>query len=50
MISNNVSTMKLKEGVVDANSLYVKDTIGFGNHTAQKYKTEFTIFSWTGGN
>lgn len=50
MISNNVSTMKLKEGIVDANSLYVKDTIGFGNHTAQKYKTEFTIFSWTGGN
>lgn len=49
MISNNVPTMTLMDGEVQAKSLYVQETIGFGNHTAQKYKTEFTIFSWTGG-
>ncbi|MFM1581408.1 phage tail spike protein [Helcococcus bovis] len=49
MNSNGVKTMTLKDGRVDAKSLYVEETIGFGNHTAQKYKSEFTIFSWTGG-
>lgn len=49
MISNKVSTMVLKDGVVEAKALNVSERIGFGNHTAQKYKDEFTIFSWTGG-
>lgn len=50
MVSNKVSTMVLKDGVVEAKALNVSERIGFGNHTAQKYKDEFTIFSWTGGN
>lgn len=40
----------VKGGIAEATSLYVKEAIGFGNHTAQKYGTEFTIFAWTGGN
>lgn len=50
MISNNQETMTLRDGEVQAKALYVTETIGFGNHTAQKYGEEFTIFSWNGGN
>ncbi|MFM1524754.1 MULTISPECIES: phage tail protein [Helcococcus] len=49
MISNEQETMKLRDGVVEANSLYVTRTIGFGNHVAERYKEEFTLFRWTGG-
>ncbi|MFM1539568.1 hypothetical protein, partial [Helcococcus bovis] len=49
MISNEQKTMKLRDGVVEANSLYVTKTIGFGNHVAERYNEEFTLFRWTGG-
>lgn len=50
MISAGEETFKVQDGNAHATSLYVQNEIGFGNHTAKKYGTEFTIFSWTGGN
>lgn len=49
IVSNEQETMKFKDGIVEATSLYVTQTIGYGNHTADKYADEFTIFRWTGG-
>ena len=49
IVSNEQETMTFKDGNVEATSLYVTKTIGFGNHTADKYGSEFTIFRWTGG-
>lgn len=49
LLSNNVETIKLEDGKAYAEELHVTEKIGFGNHTAQKHSTEFTIFVWTGG-
>lgn len=43
--SDNQETMRFKDGEAYAKALYVTETIGFGNHTAQKYGDEYTIFS-----
>lgn len=49
IISNDQEVMSFRDGEAYAKALYVTETIGFGNHTAQKYGTEYTIFSWNGG-
>ena len=49
LLSNNIETIKLEDGKAYAEELHVTQKIGFGNHTAQKHGTEFTIFAWTGG-
>ena len=50
MDSAGVETFRIENGEAKATSLYVTNEIGFGNHTAKKYGTDFTIFSWTGRN
>lgn len=50
MDSAGVETFRIENGEARATSLYVTNEIGFGNHTAKKYGTDFTIFSWTGKN
>lgn len=45
IISNDQEVMSFKDGEAYAKALYVTETIGFGNHTAQKYGTKYTIFS-----
>ena len=45
MISNGDIVFNVNDGVAQATSLYVSEEIGFGNHTAQKYGTEFTIWN-----
>ena len=49
IISNDQEVMSFKDGEAYAKALYVTETIGFGNHTAQKYGTKYTVFSWNGG-
>ena len=46
IISNDQEVMSFKDGEAYAKALYVTETIGFGNHTAQKYGTKYTVFSW----
>lgn len=50
MDSAGVETFRIENGEAKATSLYVTNEIGFGNHTAKKYGTDFTIFGWTGRN
>ena len=45
MISGEVETMRISEGRIDATSLYITETLGLGNHVAEKYGSEFTIFN-----
>ena len=45
IISNDQEVMRFKDGEAYAKALYVTETIGFGNHIAQKYGTKYTIFS-----
>lgn len=45
IISNDQEVMRFKDGEAYAKALYVTETIGFGNHIAQKYGTIYTIFS-----
>lgn len=49
IISNDQEVMSFRDGEAYAKALYVTETIGFGNHTAQKYGTKYTVFSWNGG-
>lgn len=49
LISAGESTFSVANGIAEATSLFVKDKIGFGNHTAEKYGTDYTIFNWNGG-
>ncbi len=49
IISNDQEVMSFKDGEAYAKALYVTETIGFGNHTAQKHGTKYTVFSWNGG-
>lgn len=45
IISNDQEVMSFRDGEAYAKALYVTQTIGFGNHTAQKYGTIYTIFN-----
>lgn len=49
LISAGESTFSVANGIAEATSLFVKDKIGFGNHTAEKYGTDYTIFNWNRG-
>lgn len=49
LISAGETTFSVANGIAEATSLFVKDKIGFGNHTAEKYGTDYTIFNWNGG-
>lgn len=49
LISAGEETFTVEDGVASATSLFVKDKIGYGNHTAQKYGTSFTIFTLNQG-
>lgn len=49
MMYGDNEQMRLQNGIVRASELHVTSKIGFGNHIAQKYQDEYTIFAWTGG-
>lgn len=48
LFSNNKQTMRLKDGEVNTTSIYVKEKLGTGNHIIQRYKDEYSIWSWIG--
>lgn len=50
MISDNKDTITLKDGIAKTTSIYVKEKLGTGNHVIQKYKNEYSIWSWIGEN
>lgn len=49
LVSSGESTFSVSNGLAEVTSLNVHDRLGLGNHTSQKYATEYTLILPNGG-